>query len=205
VTWELAVDAERAAALSACVNFQSIVERITREMQILCRHIQSCDDAAGFKRAIYCICVPRATFDAFFNSERGYRGAYFQSPYEGLAANDELIGTLQPKLIEWAAGKGIADLHFDVESLGTHSAKVWLAEAGVNLCGKCDGEWTHPQDDVAEILNGRWEMASDIRGRKAPILAKIKIFGAFLNERNDEFISWRKRHRAWEIHESGWA
>ena len=205
MTWVLAVDANRAISLSACADFQSIVEQITCEMQILCRHVQLCDDAAGFSRAIYCIRVPRATFDAFFNSERGYRGAYFQSPYKGLAANDELVGALKPKLIEWTAAKGMADLNFDVESLGSHSAKVWLAEAGLELCAGCDGEWTHPQNDVAEILNGRWERVSDIRGRKAPRLAKIKIFGAFLNERNDEFISWRKRHRAWEIHESGWA
>jgi hypothetical protein len=78
---------------------------------------------------------------------------------------------------------------------------VWLAEAGVKLCEGCDGEWTHPQSDAAEIRNDRWESASDVRGRKAPLLSKIKIFGAFLNERHDEFTSWRKRYRAWEIHE----
>jgi hypothetical protein len=61
---------------------------------------------------------------------------------------------------------------------------------------------------MAEIVNGRWECAASanaVRGRKAPFLTKIKIFGAFLNERHDEFISWRKRHRAREIYESGWS
>ena len=174
-------------------------------MHVLCRHVQPCDDLVGFKRAVYCISVPEPTFDAFFNSEHGYRGAYFRSPYEGLRDNDYLIGALQPKLVEWARGRNHSDLEFDAESLSTHSAKVWLAETGNKLCDECEGEWTHPQDIVAEIRNGRWESATDVRGRKAPLLSKIKIFGAFLNERHDEFISWRKRHRAWEIHESGWS
>ena len=206
--WEFAVDADRAAALSAELEFGSVVERIEREMDVLCRHLQACDDADGFARAVYCISVSRSSFDAFFNSEHGYRGAYFRSPHQGLAANEAFIRALRPKLTAWARADGVADIEFDKESLSTPSAKAWLAEAGVKICQRCDGEWTHPQDGTAEIHNGRWECADNsnaVRGRKAPFLTKIRILGAFLNERHDEFIPGRKRHRAQEIHEWGWS
>jgi hypothetical protein len=35
--------------------------------------------------------------------------------------------------------------------------------------------------------------------------SKIKVFGAFIDARNNEFVPSRKRHRAWDIHRSGWA
>lgn len=62
-----------------------------------------------------------------------------------------------------------------------------------------------PQDDVAEIYNGRWEDVLDRRGCKALLQAKIRVFGAFINNSNNEFVPWRKRRRAWDIHKSGWA
>ncbi len=203
--WHYALDPKRSAALAAGSGFDAVVDCIANDMHVQCRHIQPCDDMAGFSRAAYCISVSLSTFDAFFNSEQGYRGAYYRSPYEGLAANHQLIAAITPKLIAWAGENGGTELGFDVESLSTHSAKAWLAEAGLRFCDRCDGEWTHPQDANAEIFNGRWESAADVRGRKAPRHSKIRIFGAFLNDRLDEFVSGRKRHRAQQIHEAGWS
>jgi hypothetical protein len=160
---------------------------------------------AGFRRVVYCISVPFSTFDAFFNAEHGYRGAYYRSAYEGLAANDRLISAIAPELISWAQLNGCVELDFDHESLSTPSAKAWLAEAGLRFCAKCEGEWTHPQDSRREIINGRWENAEDIRGRKAPLQSKIRIFGAFLSDRLGEFVAERKRHRARQLHEVGWS
>jgi len=99
---------------------------------------------------------------------------------------------------------------FAEESLKACSAKVWLAERGKEMgdCTHCSGEWSTPQDDVAEILNDRWEKDTNVNaryGRKAPYLTKIRIFGAFLNDLYDEFIPTKKRFRANEIHKVGWS
>lgn len=85
---------------------------------------------------------------------------------------------------------------------------MWLTEYGSHLCTQCIGEWGNPTGHTAEILNGRWELADTPnahRGREAPFLSKIRVFGAFLNERNHEVVPARKRHRAFDINAEGWS
>jgi len=114
-----------------------------------------------------------------------------------------------PKLILLSVvGTTEAETAFVRESLTSPSAKAWLAENGADVCPKCEGEWGNPSDDVPDIINGKWELedcASSRRGRKAPRLTKIKIFGAFLDERHNELVPARKRHRALQIHQWGWS
>ena len=102
---------------------------------------------------------------------------------------------------------------FIQESLLSPSSKVWLAEKGKEIdkkCSGCKGEWSAVagRRATAEILNGRWERA-DVQkaewGQKAPYLTKLRIMGAFLNDRHDEFIPFDKRFRAREIHKLGWS
>jgi hypothetical protein len=81
-----AVDAWRRAKLDASPGFEVIAQRIAGEMQILCSHIDPCDESPGFARIVSCIHVDGDLFDLFFNSQTGYRGCYFDSPEEGLAA-----------------------------------------------------------------------------------------------------------------------
>lgn len=153
--------------------------------------------------------VPKSTFDLFFNSEHGYRGAYFESPHNGLEANDACIRRLTPMLLDWAErNEPSFDRKFARESLASSTAKVWLTEYESHLCEKCEGEWGNPIDELPEILNGRWELVdtpSGHRGCKAPLLSKLRIFGAFLNECYDEFTPARKRHRAQQINGCGWS
>jgi len=185
-TWNFAesVPEERLRALAASPKFDSIIAQIERELKILCCHFQKCDDKQEFKRVVFCASVSRELFDLFFNSQDGYRGSYYHSPGRGVDVNSRLIRSITP------------------------AAKVWLAETGLHLCDECTGEWSPSTDGAAEILNGRWELADSPNarwGRKAPLLTKIRILGAFINERRDEFIPARKRHRARDIHESGWS
>ena len=189
--------------------FTEVVGIVVRDMEVLCCHIQSCDDMAGFSRVIFNLRVPPTTFDLFFNSKSGYRGAYFESPYIGLTANEACLRRLTPLLLAWAEQyEPSLDRKFAQQSLASPTAKVWLAEFGSHLCAKCVGEWGNPTDKVPEIFNGRWELVhspSNLRGRKAPFLSKLKIFGAFLNERYNEFTPTRKRFRAQELYEYGWS
>jgi hypothetical protein len=200
---------ERVRGLLVAPPFKSIVVEIEREMEVLCYHADPCRDNGDFSRVVYCVRLSRPLFDLFFNSENGYRGSYFSSPYAGLEANGTLMESLTPRLMEWTrANHGAEAVRFADESIRTPSAKAWLTEPIPQSCDKCVGEWSSDGNEASEILNARWERESDRRaiwGRKAPYLTKIKIFGAFLNDRNDELVPARKRHRAQEIQRFGWS
>jgi hypothetical protein len=200
---------KRIDALLRESTFTEVVGIVVRDMEVLCCHRKSCDDMAGFSRVIFNLRVPTSTFDLFFNSESGYRGAYFKSPSTGSAANEACIRSLLPLLLAWAEQHEPSfDLTFAQQSLVSPTAKVWLTEVESHLCTKCVGEWSNPRDEMPEIFNGRWELVRsprDWRGRKAPFLSKLRVFGAFLNERYDAFTPTRKRLRAQELYEHGWS
>lgn len=178
-------------------------------MEILCGHIDPCKDNAEYKRIVFSIRIDKDLFDWIFNSVNGYRAWYFRSLYEGLRKNAQMIQMLEPKLLRFLNCQDYRI--FAQDSLNSLSAKVWLAENGNEVCTNCmgcRGEWSPPLDDSAEILNGHWETSPKTnakRGRKAPYLKKLRIYGAFLNECGDEWISKRKRHRASEIQKYGWS
>lgn len=211
--WEFAESlGDRKKDLLNAPTFEAIIESIQKGMAILCCHEQTCNDDESFSRVVYCIKVCEPLFDLFFNSKHGYRASYYRSPYDGLHNNELFIHSLLPALLvsdytkDAAKGNGFSKKV--EESLKSFSAKVWLAECGAELCDKCEGEWSTPQDGTAEILNDRWELTNILNaryGRKAPYLMKIRVFGAFLNKRYDEFIPARKRYRAKEIHQFGWS
>ena len=210
--WDYAssLNGDRMKKLQAAPAFEDITAKIKNDMEVLCFHFDHCKDNDPFKRPVYCILVEKDLFDWFFNSENGYRAAYYQSPYDGLRANDSFIQSLMPELL--ASDKTIPNTHkeFIEESLKSPSAKAWLVEykelknPDEKPCNICK-EWTPPQNDKAEILNNRWEYAVEPNyGRKAPCLTMIRIIGAFLNDHYDEFIPSSKRFRAKEIHDMGW-
>ena len=190
-------------------SFTAVVEQIKNDVSVLCFHLQYCHDDNAYSRPIFCVQVTSQLFDAFFNSPVGYRGAFYSSPFSGLEANYLLMEQLLPQMVRWAdANIPGHDSSFSIASLAAHSAKAWLAERSLELCDQCEGEWTHPQDSAAEILNGRWERtdsANARKGRKAPLHSKIRLFGAFLSGYGDEFVPARKCRREFDISESGWA
>lgn len=207
--YSTSVSNNRVSALLVPSTIGAIASRIAAEMEIACCHFQQCDDHADFSRVVYCARVSEDLFDLFYNSPHGYRGAYFRSPGEGVDANATIIGALAPKLLEVSAdGASQDELTRIRESLLSNSAKTWLAENGAGLCSNCEGEWSPPQDTLPEIFNSRWEHGESgpqCNGRKAPRLNKIRVFGAFLDDRLNEFVPCRKRHRARDIHMWGWS
>jgi hypothetical protein len=208
VSWTFATSlAERATRLRAAAQFADIIDQINGSMRILCAHQQQAHDHTFFYRAVFCVCVDRDLFDLFFNSEEGLRGAFYRSPFAGLAATAQFIGALLPRL----QAHGQIDPHPRIDtptSLTTLSAKAWLAEKTLQLCTECEGEWEPPKERTREIINGRWDesIAAYARyGEAAPYLTKIRILGAFVNPAGDEFVPSRKVRRAYEIHEVGWS
>jgi hypothetical protein len=155
---------------------------------------------------VYCIVVKKPLFDLFFNSENGYRAWYFRSCEEGIRKNQLFLKSLTPILIS-SQLIDVASAPMIDKSLSAASAKAWLAEVGKGICSKCEGDWSAPRGDRAEILNGRWEhsTAHSGWGRKAPFLEKIRIIGAFVNEADEEYIPRRKLSRASDVHKHGWS
>ena len=115
------------------------------------------------------------------------------------------VRLLAPGLIEFQGHEGVT-ADFSSKSLAAPSAKCWLAEPGLEICPKCEGDWSRPQDDLAEILNGRWETAPNSRfGRKAPYLEKLKVIGGFVNQAGGQYVAKHKVNRAQEIYDVGWS
>jgi len=201
-------------ALVGGIGFADITERIVATMRVLCCH-RSEIKGTDFVRPVYTILVGSDLFDLFFNSLTGYRAAYFQSPGRGLDANVSFMHAIAPGLVQdpTSANSALASA-FIQESLITPSAKTWLAEHGKEIdtkCAGCKGEWSSGAagpSQQAEIVNGRWESTPGQKaewGRKAPFLTKLRVMGAFINERLHELVPHDKRFRAYDIHQYGWS
>ena len=106
--WDFAasLDDTRLRAMADPPPFQAIVAVIRKDMEVLCCHPEPYDIAHGFERIIYCVKVDKEFFDLCFNSRAGYRATYYQSPFEGLRANAEAIGTLASTCISSHATQG---------------------------------------------------------------------------------------------------
>jgi len=198
-----------AALLSAAVPFSDITDRVRREMTIVCCHTQDCDDSPGFARVIYCAEIGQTLFDLFFNAASGYRGAYFESPKNGLAANRQLLQAVTEKLLSWSGEHcKREDSNLIRRSLSASSAKAWVAETTLELCASCSGEWSTSHKSDLEIANGRWERENHTHakwGRQAPAFRKLKIFGGFVNDSSGEYVAPHKVHRANDIWKRGWS
>lgn len=217
--WKFELQSDQASRLSNLekpVQFPDIVQQIAGTMTALCCHLDhswAAENAAT--RVVYCIQVKKELFDLFFNSSSGYRAAYFRSPEDGISANAIFFKMVAPKLADssLSSSSGL-DSEFINQSLLTPSAKVWLAERTKEVekdCVGCKGEWSSgsiEDNDRPEILNGVWERSDRVKakwGRKAPYLTKLRVMGAFLDGRFNEWIPFDKRFRAKEIHELGWS
>ncbi len=149
----------RLRALTAVSQFSEIVGAIVRRLAVLCSHTERSGKSPTHKRQVYCAEIGPEAFDLFFNSQAGYRGAFYASPERGLAANALLLSAVCPQLIGWTrANCADQNPEFALKSLGAASAKVWLAEEGGDLCAQCKGQWSTSLRADVQIHNGRWEL-----------------------------------------------
>lgn len=199
---------ERRKGLASPSRFADVVKAMNHQMTVVCFHREPRQRDDSYSRATFCAVIGVTLFDAFFNSVSGYRGAYFESPDKGLAANRFLIDEISPALISWAlASSPEVDKAWLEESLALPTAKAWLAEDNAAQCAKCAGEWSASYVSELEIANGRWELSPHTHarwGRQAPYFSKIRVFGCFLNDQHHEWVADHKRERAQQISEHGW-
>jgi hypothetical protein len=200
--------------LAAYDTFDAVASRVADALEVLCCH-KSQIDGTDYKRPIYTVRVPDVLFDQFFNASYGYRAAFYRSPGIGMDANRAFIQAIATKLLRASDLVRISlTRELIQQSLATPSAKAWLSEAGKEPerdCPTCRGEWSTASCGPAtliEVRNGRWELAHGVKaewGRKAPFLTKLRIMGAFVDDRYNEFVPHDKRWRAQEIHAFGWS
>ncbi|MGE5739610.1 MAG: hypothetical protein ACM34F_12010, partial [Betaproteobacteria bacterium] len=82
------LSAERIALLQSARSFADVRDRVVHEARFLCCHVQYCEEEPAFARMAFCYSVSCDAFDLFYNSPVGYRGSYFRSPQQGIAANE---------------------------------------------------------------------------------------------------------------------
>ena len=203
---------ERRTALSKWIQFSNITDRLIQEMKLVCYHREPRVHDASYARTVHCVKITSATFDAFFNSQAGYRGAYFVSREAGLRANQSLFELLTPTLMSWTKQHyHQVDQDWMAKSLSTISAKAWLTEAPFAeshvKCKLCADEWSCSYFSELQIENGRWERCENVYsrwGRQAPQLTKLRFFGGFVNGSHHEWVPPHKRERATDIWKHGW-
>lgn len=202
------VKSERRAALESPEPFPQVVRHLSQNLSVACFHRETKHRDVDYSRAAFCLDVAPWQFDAFFNSSAGYRGAYFLSPESGLRANRYLFDQLSDALRVSAKNlDSQVDDAWLVASLSQPSAKAWLGEDVLALCSKCKGGWSPSYEPELLIQNGRWEHSSHVHakwGCQAPELAKIRLFGGFIDSALHEWIPAHKERRADQIWKHGW-
>jgi len=182
-------DATRLAALTSVVPFGDIADRVKREMNIGCCHVQDCGDRPGFARVIYCAESVRG----YLISSSTLRPDTGDSTLSHLQTESRLTGScfmrITEKLRLWSS-EHCEDAHPALIrcSLSASSTKAWVAESTLKLCAYCSGEWSNSQKSELEIANGRCELENHTYaswGRQAPEFRKLRIFGGFVNNASD--------------------
>jgi hypothetical protein len=210
--WHLELDRNAAdrVALATPPSYETIVELVLLHMQVLCCHLQRSDQHDAFERAVFCVRVSKAAFDWFFNSKKGYRAAYYVSVWEGERANRFFLDSATAELVasDEARDKDPGRVR---ASLLAPTAKVWLAEAQrgpySTSCPSCREGWsTRDAAPRSEILNDRWENVPTTNGwgSRAPYMDRLRIVGAFVDDRTNVLIPHDKTQRGLQINATGW-
>ena len=201
-------DPDRLVALAQPSPRAELAGALERRLNLQCFHREAREHDATYKRAVFCGIVDIHLFDWFFNASTGYRGAFYEAPDEGTRANRILVDQLSNFLADWATAHQLEhDREWILASLSKPSAKAWLAEYP-GLCASCSGEWSPSYVSDLQIENSRWETSSHVHsawGRQAPSLTKIRIFGGFIDEQQNEWLAAHKTERATHIWEYGWS
>ena len=210
------VSRERQALLLAAPDFDAIIDRILADIDITGFDIVRGKIGAvkGCMRPEFSLRVSPDTFDLFFNSPRGYRGQYHQSPETAQRANANLISVMTDRLTDYALGnttKHGMDAKRIRRSLAAGSAKIWIDEQGGRAQRGDDIKelkadlrvqpWLQTaQDYVANPAGQPAHAILAVDGVKAPTGTILDVKGAFINEDGNEHIPANKIDRAQQIH-----
>ena len=198
------ISAERRQRLLSCNAFADILALVLLDARVLSA-IWECSrrrdlSSAGRRRAAFKIEVKLWLYDAFFNSPAGYRAQYAHGVALGHEQNREFIGTLAPRLVQFAGELLLLDAPALKRSLDGAGAKAWINEEEV--VGQLDGP--------PEIDYQPWREACLLRrdgitaGLRAPVGRELVVCGEWIDRTGALHPDPHKLSRAQEIHDVGW-
>jgi hypothetical protein len=213
----------RSMALADCPTYRELIRRIAEQVdpeKIKFKIDEGwLEPVGGALRPLFYLKVGEDLGDLFFNGVRGYRGQYYLSVANGIAANRYAFQQLETKLLEAARTAGwrmpdpnnagaelvMGKAHI-LESLRAPSAKIWPDETE----GELSLVTTSRSDETAQIVAPRWIAAAKEgkqkarKGIKAPAVETLKFHGGFIKN-GKERIAGDKRQRSEDIYRYGWS
>jgi hypothetical protein len=200
VDWQFssAVPIERVARLRAWRDFEHVVRSLLESpIEGFWWEPFRSPRLHGCNRASFTLKVEPTTYDAFFNSPKGYRAQYAMSPRAGEAANRRLLDALEPLLIHAATAQNSVPPSLVLKSLRCVDAKVWIDELEVEY---------QLSDANPAIAYDAWEFDSlDGQGLRAPVGTRLEVKGGWLDARGDERRDSLKASRSVQIFRTGYS
>jgi hypothetical protein len=151
----------------------------------------------GCNRASFTMMVSSATYDAFFNSPKGYRAQYASAPSIGDAANRTVLEALERILLYAVDDQRVVRRNLVLASLHAIDAKIWIDESEVE---------DQLSDPSPAIVYEPWQRASlDGQGLRAPIGTRLEVKGGWLDSDATERRDPMKARRSSQIYETGFS
>ena len=186
-------------------SFDEIAESIRLNAQILDACVCEGEDLGPKDcwRPAVILTIDVELFDAFFNSQSGYRAQYLSSADCGQAANSELLRAMEPRLTDSVVAR-CGENRLSRECIGNaflaNSAKIWPDEEALDFT-----------EATIDLAIGRWKQRCEWinapagAGLWAPKGTRLKVFGAFIDPWGNEIVSRKKILRRFDISERGFS
>lgn len=162
------------------MSIEQLADRILTEMRNGTTYIDHSNDCEDFSRPEFAFSVEGETLDYFFNSEHGYRGAYYRCPNYGISVNRCILDRLCDKVVEQFDEK---ETDWVRSSLKHEYAKIWI---------ESEGKLVKPsKNDDIQLNVERWTRIAFLntcccenidrarRGIQAPVGTVLNIYGAW--------------------------
>lgn len=188
------VEEDRAHRLLAVPNFDHVCRLL--DDAVICSYgwKRKCrSPLLGCSRPEFILRVHEDTYDAFFNSPNGYRGQYAISAERGIYANRRILEDAESRLLAYACTKDASE-KLVITSLRGWDARIWIDEPEVTEEQLWDG--------LPAIDFEKWAHHKSF-GIMAPVGERLKVMGAWLDERGQEQRDPDKVSRAEQIHDRG--
>ena len=217
------IDARRLSYLRQDTSYLDIAQRVTREARDIHFRARAGSREAKFNiRAEFDFSVEPETLDIFFNGSQGIRAQYYLDTRRGIESNRLVIDLLKDRLIEVVclSSQDRMTLEQIEKSLNCGSAKIWIDEDSSTL-----NQTSRNREDIMDLDVPRWagfmaEVLMAWRTNKLPIPSvmtrallgvqtpegrRLRVIGAWLDERGEEFVAPSKINRAQHIHDYGFS
>jgi hypothetical protein len=197
------IQEDRLKRFSTSPPFISIVQQMVRELNtIKAGTFPGNQEALGKNRSEIFFSVEGQTFDLFFNGPQGVRAQYFLDAKRGNAATRLAIDTFLPTIMNGLSTQLNNQIRL---SITFPSTKIWICEDESTLDLNASRLERVIMLDIARWVNHARSVKAARLGVQAPQGVRMLIYGAWMDNKNREFVAPSKIHRAKHIHEYGFS